>query len=103
MLFYLCACLHAIPFPLERKGAPLKATFKGVGWGKMKASGRRDTCAEVLNGEQELASPRNEKKAWAKVEGHGVAWGMWKCVTGSELLELRDRRSGGEAGGVSMG
>lgn len=56
-----------------------------------------------MNGEQELASPRNEKKAWAKVEGHGVAWGMWKCVTGSELLELRDRRSGGEAGGVSMG
>ena len=53
-----------------------------------------------MNGEKELASPRNEKKVWAKVEGHGVAWGMWKCVTGSELLELRDRRSGGEAGGV---
>lgn len=31
--FHLCACSHAIPFPLEHTGAPLKATFKGVGGG----------------------------------------------------------------------
>lgn len=35
MLFHLCA----IPFTLVYKGAPLKTTFKGVGWGKWRLPG----------------------------------------------------------------
>lgn len=69
----------------------------------MKVSWRSDAGAGILRGEQELASSRNEEKAWAKVQRHEVAWECGSMLLTQSSRSLEIGRSGGEGGGVGVG